>query len=248
MKLKERIQQGDQVFGSLLSLPSPEVADVMSRIGFDWLFFDLEHSVIDYSQAQRMLQAVGDRCPVLIRVSELSEASIKKALDIGSAGVIIPKVNSAQETKNTVRYAKYRPLGDRGVGAARAHGYGIDFQEYIQNANDETLVVVQIEHIEGVNNIEEIVKVEGVDVIFIGPYDLSASLGFPGQVDHPDVLKAISRVEEVTRKSGLALGYFGMTPESVKTAVENGYQLITCGTDTGAIIGHMSTILKELKN
>lgn len=248
MNLKAKIQQGEQVLGTLISLPSPEVAELISHLDFDWLFFDMEHSVIDAAKAQTMLQAVGERLPVLCRLAELSESSIKKALDIGSAGVIIPKVNSAEEAKAAVRYAKYQPVGDRGVGAARAQAYGLSLQDYLKRANDSTIVVLQIEHIQGVENIEQIVEVDGVDVIFIGPYDLSGSLGLPGEVNHPKVLAAINRVEQVVKKKGLALGFFGMTPDAVKPAMEKGYQLITCGTEAGAIAGHMNHLLKKLKS
>lgn len=246
MALKNRLTKGETVLGTLLSLPSPEVAEIYSHLAFDWLFLDLEHGAYGFLEAQRMIQAVGGRCSVLTRVPELSELSIKKALDIGSEGVIIPKVNTASEAERAVRYAKYQPIGDRGVGAARAHKYGIAFNEYIDSANDETLIVVQIEHIEGVDQIDEIVQVPGIDVIFIGPYDLSGSMGLVGQVNHPKVLEAITKVEVSAKAKGLALGYFGMTPESVKPAIEKGYRLITCGTDSGAIIEHGHKIMSGL--
>ena len=247
MALKNRLKKGETVMGTLLSLPSPEVAEIYSHLAFDWLFLDLEHGAYGFLEAQRMIQAVGGRCSVLTRVPELSELSIKKALDIGSEGVIIPKVNTVSEVEHAVRYAKYQPIGDRGVGAARAHKYGIAFNEYMDTANEQTLVVIQIEHIDGVNQINEIVQVPGIDVMFIGPYDLSGSMGLVGQVDHPKVLEAIAKVEVAAKAKGLALGFFGMTPKSVKPAIKNGYQLITCGTDSGAIISQAKEDITKLK-
>ncbi len=247
MGLKQRLDNGHVLLGTLLSLPSPEIAEINSHLGFDWLFLDLEHGPHGFIEAQRIIQAVGNRTPVLTRVPELTESAIKKALDIGSEGVIVPKVNTADEARAVVRFAKYQPLGDRGVGAARAHKYGVSFNEYMAEANLETLVVVQIEHIDGVKNIDEIVKVEGIDVVFIGPYDLSGSLGVVGQVNHTLVTEAIEKVEETVRSQNLALGYFGTSPDAVLPMVEKNYQLITCGTDSDAIISYGQNILERLK-
>lgn len=246
MNLKKRLNNRERLIGTLVSLPSAETAELMALAGFDWLFIDLEHGPMSFLEAQRMIQAVGDRCDCMVRVPENTELSMKKALDIGAAGIIAPKVNSAQEAKQIVSYCKYSPEGQRGVGATRAHGYGLHFQDYVDRANADTLVVLQIEHIEGVKAIESIVKVEGVDVIFVGPYDLSASMGLMGQVHHPEVLAAIGQVESVCQKAGKAMGYFGMTPESVKPAIDRGYQLITCGTDTGFLAAGAQEVLDGL--
>lgn len=247
MDLKKRLKQGDTLIGILLSLPSPEIAEIMSMVGFDWLFIDLEHGPHGFMELQRMLQAMKPKCSALVRVPEVSESNIKKVLDIGVEGIIVPKVNSAEEAKQIVSYAKYPTQGVRGVGAARAHGYGLTFKEYVEKANEETLVVIQIEHFEGVNNINEIVEVEGIDVIFIGPYDLSASFGVAGQVEHPLVKVAIDKVEKACAKAGIPLGYFGTTHEAVKPYQQKeGYQLIACGTDSGFLIEKGKGVLREL--
>lgn len=247
MNLKKRLADGETLIGTILSMPSPETAEVMAMAGFDWLFIDLEHGPLSFLQAQRMIQAAGGRCGSLVRVPENTEVAMKKALDIGAEGIIAPKVNTAAEAEQIVSYCKYAPDGQRGVGATRAHGYGMHFQQYVERANEDTLVVVQIEHIEGVNNIDSIVATAGVDVIFVGPYDLSASMGLMGQLDHPDVLKAIEKVEAACHKAEKAMGYFGMTVEAVKPAVDKGYQLITCGTDTGFLVAGAHATLDALK-
>ncbi|WP_305982511.1 HpcH/HpaI aldolase family protein [Roseivirga thermotolerans] len=247
MNLKKRLQQGETLLGTLLSLPSPEIAEIMSQVGFDWLFIDLEHGPHGVLELQRTLQAMKPECSALVRVAELSEASIKKVLDTGAEGIIVPKVNSAEEAGRIVSYAKYPTQGVRGVGAARAHGYGLSFKEYVEKANEQTLVVIQIEHFEGVNHINEIVEVEGIDVVFIGPYDLSASFGVAGQVEHALVKVAIDKVEKACDKAGIPMGYFGTTPEAVKPfRQKERYQLITCGTDTGFLIEKGKSVLKEL--
>lgn len=247
MDLKKRLKNGETLLGTLLSLPSPEIAEIMSMVGFDWLFIDLEHGPHGFMELQRMLQAMKPECSALVRVPEVSESNIKKVLDIGAEGIIVPKVNTAEEARQIVAYAKYPTQGVRGVGAARAHGYGLSFKEYVEKANEETLVVIQIEHFESVNNINEIVEVEGVDVIFIGPYDLSASFGVAGQVEHPLVKVAIDKVEKACTKAGIPMGYFGTTPEAVKPYQQKeGYQLIACGTDSGFLIEKGKSILERL--
>ena len=170
--------------------------------------------------------------PCIVRVEASAEVPIKKALDIGAAGIIAPMVNSAEQAEQVVRWAKYAPLGTRGVGIGRAHGYGAKFQEYVQHANENVAVIVQAEHIDAVNNIEKIVQVAGVDAVLVGPYDLSASLGRLGEVRHPEVVAAIEHVTQVCQAAQMPLGIFGLSAEAVKPYIERGYTLITVGVDT----------------
>src|SRR5262249_5083042 len=153
----------------------------------------------------------GAAMPCVVRLPVAAEVPIKKALDVGAAGIIAPQVNSAVQAEQIVRLAKYAPAGARGVGIGRAHRYGLKLREYIADANQRTAVIVQAEHIDAVRNIESIVGVEGIDAVLIGPYDLSASLGRLGQVDHPDVVQAIDRVTEVCLQNGVRLGIFGVS-------------------------------------
>lgn len=246
LSLKERLTY-EAVYGTIVSLPSPEIAEAMALAGFDWLFIDLEHGAMGILECQRMIQAVGDRAECLVRVPELTESAVKKVLDTGAGGIIVPKVNTAEEAELAVAYSKYPPQGQRGVGATRAHGYGIHFNAYVERANRDLMVVLQIEHIDGVENIESIASAPGVDVIFIGPYDLSASMGLMGQVDHPEVIKAIQRIEEVCQQKAINMGYFGMTSDAVKPYIEKGYKLIACGTDTGFLVSGASDVLGGLQ-
>jgi 2-dehydro-3-deoxyglucarate aldolase len=168
----------------------------------------------------------------LVRLSAAAEVPIKQALDVGAAGIIVPQVNSAAQAEQIVRWAKYAPVGARGVGVARAHGYGLRLQEYLATANERTAVVVQAEHIDAVQQIEAIVQVAGIDAVLVGPYDLSASLGRMGQLDHPDVVQAIDHVTDVCRAAGMALGIFGISAEAVRPYLARGYTLIVAGVDT----------------
>jgi len=247
MNFTQRLRQNDLLLGTMLTLPSPEVAEIISACGYDWLFMDGEHSTLSTLDWQRMLQAVGGRCAGIIRVAANNEREIKKFLDIGADGIIVPQVNSAELARHAVACCKYPPDGIRGVGLARAQGYGRSFADYMETANVSTAVIIQAEHIDAVDNIDDIVRVEGVDAVFIGPYDLSASMGLTGQVDHPSVVEAIERVGSACREREITLGYFGTTAESVLDYMGNGYHLICAGVDAGIIASGADDILQKLK-
>lgn len=244
---RKKLLNKDVVLGTMLTLPSPEIAELMALKGFDWLFLDMEHGALDILICQRMMQAVAERSACIVRVAANSEREIKKALDIGAHGIIVPRVNSVVEVQQVVKYAKYSPRGQRGVGYSRAHGYGLEFNEYVEKANENISVIIQIEDIRGVDNIEEIVQVEGIDALLIGPYDLSASMGLMGQVSAPQVLNAMDKVEKTAKKVGLSLGYFGLKPESVRPLIAKGYNLIVCGTDTSFLADGARKVIEVLK-
>jgi 2-dehydro-3-deoxyglucarate aldolase len=227
---RQRLEARELLVGTMVTLGAPEVAEIMADAGFDWLFLDAEHSALDTLELQRLLQGAG-LTPGVVRVATSAEVPIKKALDIGAAGIIAPMVNSAELAAQVVRWAKYAPLGTRGVGIGRAHGYGAKFQEYVQQANEQIAVIVQAEHIDAVNNIETIAQVAGVDAVLVGPYDLSASLGRLGEVRHPEVVDAIEHVTQVCQALQLPLGIFGLSAEAVRPYIERGYTLIAVGVD-----------------
>lgn len=231
MTFRQRLKDHERLLGTIVSLASPEVAEVLSAAGFDWLFIDAEHSPLDALAIQRLVLGAGST-PCLVRLARGDEVSIKQALDAGAAGIIAPLINSAEQAAEVVRHAKYAPLGTRGVGVGRAHGYGFAFQEYVSRANDETVIVVQAEHIDAVNNLATIAQVPGVDAVLVGPYDLSASLGRLGEVTHPEVTAAIERVTQICRAVNLPLGIFGLTPEAVQPYIDRGYTLLAVSIDT----------------
>jgi 2-dehydro-3-deoxyglucarate aldolase len=231
----------------MVTLSCPEVAEVLARAGFDWLFIDSEHSPLEAQNMQALLQGAGPATPCLVRVSSSGELPIKKALDIGAAGIIAPQVNSAEQAEAVVRFSKYSPEGARGVGIGRAHGYGLRFQEYVATANERVAVIVQVEHADAVQNIESIVRVPGIDGVLVGPYDLSASLGKLGQIDHPQVTSAIDRVTQACRKADVRLGIFGTSSDAVRPYIEKGYTLITVGVDTMMLGQAAKTMLSMLK-
>ena len=204
----------------------------MSDIGFDWLFIDTEHSTLDAHDVQRILQAANENCPCIVRAPLHDEVWIKKLLDIGSEGIIIPLVNSADEAQKIVKLCKYPPEGYRSVGMSRAHKYGMKFHEYVDSANEKVAVILQIEHIEAVKNIDSIVNVPGVDAVFVGPYDLSGSMGKVGAITDPDVQQKIEVVKTVCLNAGMPIGIFGIDAEAVKPYIEQKYSMIAVGIDT----------------
>jgi 2-keto-3-deoxy-L-rhamnonate aldolase RhmA len=194
-----------------------------------------------------MLQAVGSRCAGIVRVPSGDDVWLKKALDIGADGVIVPLVRTAAEAAAIASACKYPPEGTRGVGLSRAHQYGMGFEEYMQIANEEVAVILQAENRDAVDNIEAIVAVEGIDAIFIGPYDLSASLGKTGQVDDPEVVAAINHVRDTCIGHNVRLGYFGATAQAAQPYIAQGFTLVTAGTDALLLTKSAADTLKTLK-
>lgn len=243
---RQRLHAGEVLLSTLVSFPSPEVVELLSKLNFDWLFIDGEHGPFGSLEMQRMLQAAGNNCPCLIRVPSNDLVYIKQALDIGAAGIIVPQINNAEDAQAAVRAAKYPSQGNRGVGLARAHEYGIYFTDYLANANSETCVVIQAETRGAIEHIDEIIAIKDVDAILIGPYDLSANLGYTGQIDHPEVVAAIGKVEGACKQANVKLGYFGVSAESVLPYKEKGFTLLTVGVDSLFVLNSAQQLLDEM--
>jgi 2-dehydro-3-deoxyglucarate aldolase/4-hydroxy-2-oxoheptanedioate aldolase len=231
MNLKDRINRGERLIGSLITVPSPDVADVMSRVGFDYLWIETEHAPMGFDQAQLLIQAVGGRCPCLVRIPDKGEVWVKKALDVGCDGIIVPQIRSADEARQIVAWGLYPPKGRRSVGVSRAHGYGMTFQDYVERVNDELVIVLQAEHTDAVGNIESIVEVPGIDAVLVGPFDLSGSLGVLGETDHPRVLEAIETVRSRCQGAGMPLGIFAADVRAARRYQAQGFTLIALGMD-----------------
>jgi 2-keto-3-deoxy-L-rhamnonate aldolase RhmA len=229
---RKKLSQKELLIGTLLTLPSPEVAEILMEAGFDWIFIDAEHGTHSLQDVQRILQAAQSRCPCVVRVPLKDEIWIKRILDTGPAGILVPHVNSAQDALDIMQMCLYPPQGKRSAGISRAQGYGMKSQEYMKNANREVVVVLQVEHIDGVRNIESIVAVPGAAAVFVGPYDLSGSMDKLGDVADPEVMECIEKVKTACDRSGLPAGIFGVDAEAVKPYIELGYTLIAVGSDT----------------
>jgi 2-dehydro-3-deoxyglucarate aldolase len=244
---RARLRRGDRLLGTMVTLASPSVAEVLAGIGFDWLFIDAEHGALETRELLAILQAVSHRVACIVRVPAADEVAIKRALDLGAHGIIVPQVNTAEQAASVVRFARYAPDGARGVGLARAHGYGQSFREYLESANREIAVVVQAEHRTAVDNIQSIVQVPGVDAVLLGPYDLSASLGRMGKIDDPAVAAAIRRVTDACKAASMPLGYFGVSAAAVAPYAAQGYTLLVAGVDTTLLGGAAHALLAELR-
>lgn len=245
---RQRLRNLEPLIGTMITLDTPATAEVLAELGFDWFFVDGEHGPLESAELLGILRAVDHQVPCVVRVPAAEETPIKKVLDLGAAGVIVPMVNTPEQAADVVKYARYAPQGSRGVGLARAHGYGLTFGDYVENANETVSVIVQAEHIDSVNNIEKIVQVEGIDAIQLGPYDLSASMGKMGQVDDPEVVQAIDHVIKTCQDAGLAIGWFGVTAEAVRPYLDRGCTLMTAGVDTLMLASGGKRVLKVMRD
>lgn len=244
---RTRLRKGERLLGTMVTLPTAATAEILADAGFDWLFVDGEHGPLTTSDILGILQAVGHRIACLVRVPICDEAEIKRVLDLGAQGVIVPQVNTADEAAAVVRFARYSPDGSRGVGLARAHGYGFRFADYVASANDDVIVVVQAEHKTSVENIDSIVNVPGIDCVLLGPYDLSASYGKMGQISDPEVLAGIAKVTAACQSASIPLGYFGVTSDAVAPYAALGYTLLVAGVDVLFLGSGGRRMLKEMQ-
>ncbi len=241
-------KEGKALIGTIQTLPALEITEMLADAGFDWLFIDMEHTTLDIPAVQRILQTAKDRIAGIVRVPCAEEAWVKRALDAGAKGLIFPPVNTVEQAEKIVKLCKYPPEGTRSVGLARAHSYGVRFNQYVEAANRDTAVIIQVEHIEAVRNIEAIVQVPGIDALFIGPYDLSASMGKIGQVSDPEVVEKIEIALSAGLKAGLAVGIFTLAPMDIQDFINKGYTLLTLGIDVTFFSGAVQQALSEAKS
>jgi 2-dehydro-3-deoxyglucarate aldolase/4-hydroxy-2-oxoheptanedioate aldolase len=228
---KERLKKRDLLVGSLLSIGSSDVADILSRVGFDYLWLEMEHAPTSAAQVQQMIQAVGGRCPCIVRAPWNDHVWIKHILDTGCDGIVIPQIRSAAEAKAAIDACKYPPIGTRSVGVGRAQGYGMEMQDYVQHANERLVTILQIEHIDAVKALDSILDVPGFDAILIGPYDLSASMGLIEQVTHADVQNAIATIKKACAARNIPIGIFAPDAAFAKAHIADGCTLIAMGID-----------------
>jgi 2-dehydro-3-deoxyglucarate aldolase len=244
IRFRDRLARREPLLGTLLTLPSPDIAELLAGAGFDWLFIDMEHGLLDFEIVQRMVQAAGSACPCLVRVAYNEPILIGKALDTGAAGIIVPHVGTPEEARAAVRAAKYPPTGARSIGAGRAQGYGRRIQGAIAGDNDSTVVVAQVEHADAVPQMDEIVAVRGVSAVFVGPFDLSASMGKPGEIDAPEVRQAIGAIVAACSARSLPCGLFVGDGDAARRAFSDGHSLVCAATDT-LLIGEAAGRLRS---
>ena len=224
-RLKEKLLAGQAALGVSVMFPSPQVVEMIGRLGFDWVLIDCEHGTIGRETVELMAMAAElTGITPIVRPRNNSQEAILEAMDRGAMGVQVPHVNTAADARRAVEAVKFHPLGSRGLAAGTrppGYGFGLSMSEYVQVANRETLVCVQLEEAEALRNLDEILQVEGVDVFFIGPSDLSQSLGYPGRPDAPEVAEAIDRALAAIVAAGKIPGSAGGT-QAVKGCIAKG--------------------------
>lgn len=232
---KSRLREREVLLGCWITLGHPAIAEIMARAGFDWLVVDLEHSVISIDAAGELIRTI-DLCGVapLVRLTSNDAGQIKRVMDAGAHGIVVPMVNSAAEAARAVAATRYGPAGSRGVGLARAQGYGTKFQQYLQWQTDGPIVIVQIEHKDAVDELDRILTVPGVDGFFIGPYDLSCSMGIPGQFDRAEFIAVMDRIREAGQRIGCPAGVHVVEPDLqlLEQVIREGFTFIAYSVDT----------------
>lgn len=232
--LRDRIRAKELTLGSWITIGHPNVAEILANAGFDWLVIDVEHNPIDPAMVQTLITTIQSKgVKAIVRVSKNEEVVIKQVLDAGADGIIVPMVCSKEDATQAVNYAKYPPIGKRGVGLARAQQYGQQFAAYKDWVAKGLIVIAQIEHIDGINNLEDIISVEGIDGTIIGPYDLSGSMGMPGEFEKPVVKEALNRYIDVCKAHNFPMGFHVVDarPEKIQEKIDEGYTFVAYGTD-----------------
>src|SRR5256884_4534177 len=241
-QVKEKLKRGEPALGAWLSLPSIPSARIMARLGFDWLVVDMEHSAQSATLMADMVATIADAgtCAPLVRVPNNSVEWFKWALDAGAWGIVVPMVNSREEAQRALDYSKYPTLGNRSIGGIFSpYGFGTtDWPDYARVANDEIMIIVQIESAEALQHLDEILSVPGIDVAFVGPNDLHAQLGLVPSSEgaEPEFTEALEHIKAAARKYHLALGMFSNNGEAAAERVRQGFQMISVTTDISSLI------------
>lgn len=233
-KLRKALLAREKSLGAWMQIGHGGVAEILARAGFDWVCVDLEHGAIDLETMTGIFRTLaGFDCVPVARLPLNDPIWIHRTLDAGARGLIIPMVKTAAEAEAALREAKYPPRGTRGFGYSRANMHGMDFADYIATANDEIAMVMQIEHKDAIANLDAILDVPGVDGLFIGPLDLSGSMGITGQMEHPDMVAALNTYREACRRHNTSAGMHIVRPNEQNTAqaLDAGYTLIALGLD-----------------
>ena len=243
--LRERVLAGETTFGSWLSLGSPAAAEIAGQAGFDWLVVDTEHGMTSEATLLPQLYAVGTTgATALVRVERSDRLRISRALDIGAGGLIVPRVGSAADVAEALTWMRFPPEGQRGVALGiRGQGFGRVGHAEIGTLNDVALGVFQIENPDAVADVDAIAAQPGADVIFVGPADLSHSLGVPGRFDDATYLAAIDAVVAACRKHGKAAGILLYTPDVIAAHLERGFRFVGLGSDGGFVMNGAKAML-----
>jgi 2-dehydro-3-deoxyglucarate aldolase/4-hydroxy-2-oxoheptanedioate aldolase len=240
--IRQRLQQGEVLLGQLLlEFFTPGIGPMLDACGLDFVIYDMEHGRCDINLLEQMIASCrGSGIVPMARVPDLNFAPLSRVLDLGARGVMVPRVETRQQTEEIVRQLKYAPQGRRGVALGIAHDlYRPAGAEFFAQANEEMVVIIQLETVKAFENLEAIVSVPGVDVAWVGHYDLTVSMGIPAQFEHPRLLQAMDDLVAACRKHGVAPGFLPPTQESAAHWIDKGFRMISLGSDIGVFMDGM---------
>lgn len=245
LAIRKRALRGEKLLGSFLNTGSAILAELAGRSGIDWALLDMEHGSGSWGMLTHQLMALeGSKTAPVVRIPSLLPDYFKRALDLGAHGVMIPNVNTAEEARSAVSFSRYPPHGTRGVALMnRSSHYGGKFVERLESAHENTLIIAQIESPQAIENVDTIAAVDGIDVLFVGPMDLSICMGIPRQLDHPDYLAATGKVVEAAKKHGKASGILGFAPSDIASSYAKGFSFLAVGSDGGMVSNGMKELV-----
>lgn len=250
--LKQRLKNGEKIVGTMITaFDNPEIVKMLKVVGFDLFIVDCEHGPFDYSQIAGLF-AMGRECGIapMIRIPEVRREIVLKSMEMGAAGILVPSVESVQTAKDLVAFSKYAPMGNRGVSLLRAHTGWEKVPpavEYMKQQNEDGILMTQIESPAGVAIVDELMAVDGIDALFVGPNDLSQSLGIMGQTDHPKFLEAMDKVIAAAKKAGKYSGIHMMSTDALQPWVEKGMSLNLWSNDVTMLMTAAREGLAKLK-
>ncbi len=247
--LKSRLKNGEVVVGPFVNLASCALIEIAAYAGFDFVILDTEHGPLDIQTAETLCRvSAGVGISPIVRIRENDPPQVLRALDIGAEGVQVPQICTGADAESLVHAAKYAPEGMRGVSPyTRAARYFSDGPKIFERLNAESMILIHVEGVEGLENLDDIIKVPGLDVIFLGPYDLSQSLGIPGQVNDPRVVDRMREAAKQINSVGLTVGTFADGPEAANKWIEAGVRYIAMSVDTGIYLDGCRRMLGEVK-
>jgi 4-hydroxy-2-oxoheptanedioate aldolase len=248
-KLKEIFARGEAALGTFVNWDVPDVVEIMAIAGFDFVVLDNEHGPLTHATSQNLIRAAELRgITPIVRVPNAFESTILHVLDVGAHGIQVPQVNDAETAAAIVGRAKYKPAGSRGVAFPRSADFGLtDLSKYFEHENAQVMVICHCENTACLENLDAICQVPGIDVIFLGPYDMSQSMGITGQVGHPRIQEAARKVAGAAKKYGKAAGIFAGSGEAAREYAKQGFQYITVGTDALFLGAHCKQVADAFK-
>jgi len=248
--VRSKLKRGEPSVGTWLTLPDPTAAQLMAVTGFEWLTVELEHTPVTFETAAQSFAIIAaSGCVPLARIPLNTVENIKRVLDTGAWGVVVPMVNSRAEAEAVVRAARYRPVGERSIGGnLHAASFATDAATYYAKANDEILVIVMAEHVDAVANIEAILSVPGIDAVFVGPNDLHASMGLPPSFDsdHPRFNEALQKINAAARARGIASGIHVADAAQARRRMKEGWQFIAVASEAGLMLAKAAEVARTL--